>query len=503
MRRRPSKLQRPRTVFRVLEGWWGESIRPWSAPWIANAPERQLDELAELWPTFFEVSDPLRDGALRPIIHPPTDRDLRISGAPSDQIEVSNALHTLLYAPQIVMDRGFLYPLVGLNFSVLRQTADPRDELHIRIAHVMAERDELVRGRHQLFWEMQAINDSGLFRRSLAALERRDKIAGALKHLDREVARQDDKIATLTVRMMDWNQPAQPRNPAEHSAAPVGVMESRRLLEHRLRLLIALRPFIEDESILFAKVRHDPAEGFLYAYELATQIGGDETLWEGAGIREHLDHGLLEGDPSTIGRVARLGTQLGGTVELARKRLATPLARNAIEEVAWSRLIAGHRIDERVTSLQKLSRIQLPQFRPDTKLLVRLRSSHSTFAVWREALTRAVQHIASMPVDAEVAAATEIVSDELGNSIRSIRIATEAPALAGLREGTLNFVLSGLLGAGIGLASGQPLTGVAAGLGGSAASGAAQGVQSYLHEAGRSKAGRLLWDVYVGMFPRD
>lgn len=277
--------------------------------------------------------------------------------------------------------------------------------------------------------------------------------------------------------------------------------ERQRLLD-RLRHLQIIRPFVESGAIRFGAVRLRQKDLAGYAYEMAFKIAKTATGRELIELEEVLPPGPFKDEDSLEGRLVAQGVGMTRVLELARDRRATPLSRSRVENLMWSQVLRSSIGDRRLASLEMLGRIGFPEFRSDVSALVELRRHSDALNTWRSKLTEAIHNLGDLRWDEEITEShKEHFTGVLGDGVAAMSPEQrKSPFLNAMRSGTTEFVVSGVVGAGLGLTAGQALdAAIPAAVLGSTAGAAGSLVQSYTEQRRKERGDRAIWDVWLGM----
>ncbi len=183
-------------------------------------------------------------------------------------------------------------------------------------------------------------------------------------------------------------------------------------------------------------------------------------------------------------------------------RLATSRYDEQIQE-AFLRLGGvgvGEVQDQRLLSLTTLSRLALPIFTPDTRLVAALRRESEEFANWRSILGVALTQVQGLEVSGQrwACEAAAILDAELEPvRARLQQVTVKSPALSAFRVGGASFSVAAL-GAVSGATAGESLVG---GLLAAAGSAAAEAVGRYFESLRRYRSNMALLDLAVTFRP--
>ncbi|PVW05430.1 hypothetical protein DEA06_06740 [Microbacterium sp. Gd 4-13] len=577
-------------VYRYTEEFWGDFFDTSLIERITRAPGAKLREYAEGWP-FFDLDPPLMNrGALRPLID--TQREWGVGSMTPEgaaERDTSFALFTLLYAPEILVDRSYVnvfdgVEIQGFGSASYKQLQTRARDLGDRVGRLvqdlhkprmvyfagLAPRIEQIKKEEtfakRLLGALSSVEDS--LAPDLAAavdelsgdlperipvpvhmawitggrpgdstgvyIRRREmyqSYLGALRlathrptdrghdvSIERSVRELSRRCRWLALKRADL-EAAEAAVPAHISSGFVELSRqhhrvsdqlsftrrrlrfegpTRELIGHRLHRMQVIRPFVEDGSIHFADLVSGGQRAFAFdaALKVAPTLSAEE-------IRELPSSGVFRGDTSIEGRLAVVTIGLEASLEMARRRFATPIARTPIESAIWERVVGALADDRRIGAVRQLARVGLPRYKADHQTLIRLRQQSDVFAGWRDSLEKALVAAQDIPDGPDgTADARALMFQVLEDSIASFPIEERKSAvLRSLREGAMTFSLSGLVGAGLGVATGQTLEAAAVGTATGAVGGAGvEAVRAYHASMRQSRNGRLLRDVYLGMY---
>lgn len=263
----------------------------------------------------------------------------------------------------------------------------------------------------------------------------------------------------------------------------------RRVVHKVLNRLATLRPLILDGSIQFAgQVRGRIREGSFRDMEVLKGVPLQD--WD------HYSRGLTTGGGWMLAR------RLAVSLLLVEEGKATPLALNRNEEIVFEALLSGHRVDGRISQLNTLARLSVPDFGADASALVRLRASGDAFAAWREHLVEALRFIEVVPESpAALAEARAVLSNELETRLALVRKDIDrSPALGAMQAGVNRLGFSGIgtmtsaAGASL-LATGDLVASASIGLAGAMSANLAQGIIEYLKARRAQRESAAIWDV--------
>ena len=250
-------------------------------------------------------------------------------------------------------------------------------------------------------------------------------------------------------------------------------------------LLLALKPLSDSGAIHFAAI---------------DSRGRHPSYWR-KSIADGADAIVRDAYPGLVEQVGpesfdfRLFDVLG-TLSLADAFAgrANPLARDELEFKIMTAVLRAAWIDRTYFDLASLARMSIPNLNGKVADLVAVRQSDESFALWREALSRAVAQLTRLPEDLPdwQRDATEIIYSELEPlRQRLLRANSRSNALSVLKKGT-----STLLIGGAGISAGWAVSGSA--VPSLASSGASIGIASavdYLRKLKERRSNKAVLDL--------
>lgn len=272
--------------------------------------------------------------------------------------------------------------------------------------------------------------------------------------------------------------------------------QRRAELRHTLHMLSVLRPLALSGAIHVSHVWSKAAHPSQFGSAREAVANSDI-----ANLAREIGHIPPEADVDPVELAQILRSHFGVlyfACNLARQRLATPLALSEADLRVLSATLSCEVQDGRHTTLSHLARLPVPEFQQDADLLVRLRTDDSAFGEWRERLSRALSAINSLPDSAHMTEAADIVRTELESATAHVnQSVSRSPALTAMKGG-LRRIGIGAIGAGTaGLLSGNPYVAMAA-LG---ASQLADTALAYVDERSQLRSDRLVLDVIASFTP--
>lgn len=279
--------------------------------------------------------------------------------------------------------------------------------------------------------------------------------------------------------------------------APADVTPERRTeLRQTLRALSVLRPLALSGAVHVSHVLGKAAHPshFGRAREAISDPDMANLAREIGGIPPEADV-----DPADLAHILRshFGV-LYFACNLAKQRLATPLALSEADIRVLSATLSRQIQDGRHTTVSHLAGLSVPEFQHNTDLLVRLRNDDAAFGEWREKLGRALTAIDSMPDSADMSEAADIVRMELESATVQVnQSVSRSPALTAIKGGLRRIGIDAIGAGTAGLITGNPFVALAA-LG---ASQLADTALSYVSERSQHRSDRLILDVIASFTP--
>ena len=271
--------------------------------------------------------------------------------------------------------------------------------------------------------------------------------------------------------------------------APSVVVSSELTQLGNLRWLLAVRPLIEDGTLLFATRDHWKMNAVAFQQAVGEYPVSDAEALEVSRVYSPDEPGL-EADYVSTQALFEYSPMMdffvSGTV--------TPSAVTRVDERILSRLLEGHVVDNRSTRLSKLAQFELPKFRADTQALVSIRRGSESLQLFRGALGDALDSISHIEAGSAAAReAPEIVFDHVQSALPHVRREVDrSGTLSQMKSGITSIGLSGL-GAGLpGVLAQDPLIAISAGAAGAIAGGAAD---AFLKAIAGRRVSKEVWSI--------
>jgi hypothetical protein len=162
---------------------------------------------------------------------------------------------------------------------------------------------------------------------------------------------------------------------------------------------------------------------------------------------------MVVNKPLGVDALTKVVAEVLGIVKLADEpgNRANPLARDDVEFEVLTALLRDAWVDRTYFDLASLARMSVPHLDGRLSELVAIRKSEDSFALWREALSRALAQLVRIPEDDEdwQHDATDIIYAELEPLRKQvIRKNARSDALSTLNKGVSAMLIAG---AGVGL----------------------------------------------------
>lgn len=237
-----------------------------------------------------------------------------------------------------------------------------------------------------------------------------------------------------------------------------------------LKLMVKMRPLVEDRSIKFARMSSvfgstlEDLQKLLAFPDIAIYLN---RYWTELNRDSKTPIHLLDSD---IGR-ARLPfvafsafADLSGACQLATAQKAHLLALTAKDQDVLRILLERPVVDNSHVLLHKLAALKVPSMTGDFDSLIALRKSDVAFAQWRKHLGDALGYVGELTDKESVADAADVVYGQLSDGLSQIQKAVKrSPALQALKGGVQGMYLTGISTAATAMVSGDPAKSFAVG----------------------------------------
>lgn len=232
--------------------------------------------------------------------------------------------------------------------------------------------------------------------------------------------------------------------------------------------LMAIRPLVIDGSLRFVAIQSPEILNPKLRLDMmsaAVELGkGDKGIWTSFGLKPAPFPSSPQ-YPAILEIENTLFNISGGVVSSlsACKRInATPIATEPWAEYAYQRLIAGRHLDGRITRVDILASVNVPNMVPKRiPELVAVRTSSDAYQVLRGHLTESLRDVKQLPESSEaIRTASNILYQELRSSLDTVQTSIrKSPALSSMKHGLKSFGLRAIsAGAVLAATSGEGAT---------------------------------------------